>query len=431
MRLLHRIGNQPLIRTFRGLNPQSKVIVGTEPMWSIPFNLFIPFAAVYRAALGLSDRQIGLIASITMCVSVVAGLLSGAITDKLGRRWTTFLSDILGWATPCLIWAFSQNFWWFAAAAFFNGMWQVSNTSWTCLMVENVEKTQIVNVWQIIYLLGQLVVLFAPLSGLMVRSAGVVRTMRVLYMFAVVSMMIKFVIVFIYGGETEQGRIRMAETKHTPLRKLLSGYGGVLKSILRSKELVLVLALSVLLTIVTTAVSMFFGLYATQNMGLPQESLAFLPILRAVIMLFFYFFLTQRLDRLPLRVPMVLGLLLYIASQALLILSGHLGGTQAAYPRIIMYVVLEAFGFAMVLPRKDSLMTLFIHPHERARMTCIMNALVTVVAMPFGYIAGWLSGMERRLPFGMALAALALALVLVIFLKVSVRDEEGEGKKVG
>jgi len=427
MSLLKRVKKHTLVNTFRSLDSNSKAVVGTEPLWGIPFNLYIPFVSLYKATLGLSDTRIGLIASVVMFVSVISGLLSGAITDKLGRRLTTFLADLLSWSIPCLLWAFSQNFWWFMVAAAFNGLWQISNTSWHCLLVENVEKKHIVNVSQLIHLAGQLVVLFAPLSGLMVRNLTVVPAMRILYVFAFFSMTAKFIVMYRYAGETEQGKRRMAETSGVSFFSLLSGYTGVLKSILQSHDIVKVVLLSVFLSINTTAVSTFFGLYVTQNLGLPEEYLAYFPILRAVIMLFFYLVLTHRLDKASFKAPMLVGMVLSLASLGLLVLSFGMAGTPSVIFMIVLFIVLEAFGFAMVMPRRDSLMAIFVNPQERARMVCIINVLITVFAMPFGYISGWLSSMDRRLPFMLAITMVVAAFALVTSMKVDMhKDSESK-----
>ncbi|MCL2604753.1 MAG: MFS transporter [Defluviitaleaceae bacterium] len=422
--MLKAIKNHTLFQTFKSLDRHSKAVVWTEPLWGIPFHLYIPFVALYKAALGLSDSQIGLLASLTMLVSIISGLLSGAITDKLGRRLTTLLADLLSWSVPCLIWAFSQNFWWFMVAASFNGLWQISNTSWSCLLVENVEKKHVVNVWQLIYLSGQLVVFFAPLSGMMVRTLDVAPAMRILYLFSFFSMTAKCTLMYGFGGETEQGKRRMGETKDASIISLLAGYGSVTKRLLRSREIVKVMLFTVFLTIGSTAVSTFFGLYATQNLGLPRDILAYLPILRAGVMLSFFFILVRVLDKVSFRKPVLVGITLFVTGQILLILSTRWAGTAAIYPTIFIYIVLEAFGFAMVFPRRDSLMAIIINPQERARMTCIINALVTVIVMPFGFISGILSGIDRRMPFALAIVMMAAAFTLVFFIKINMQQNE-------
>ena len=65
-------------------------MVLTEPLWGIPYSLYAPYFSVYMLALGLHDSQIGLVASINLGLQVFWSLMGGAITDKLGRKRTTF-----------------------------------------------------------------------------------------------------------------------------------------------------------------------------------------------------------------------------------------------------------------------------------------------------------------------------------------------------
>ena len=111
-----------LIITLRSLTGNPRGCVYTEPLWGIPYNLIAPYASVYMVALGLTDQNIGLVLSVSWGFQVLWALLSGAITDKLGRRRTTLIFDILAWSVPALIWAFSQNIWWFLAAGIMNSI---------------------------------------------------------------------------------------------------------------------------------------------------------------------------------------------------------------------------------------------------------------------------------------------------------------------
>ena len=56
-------------------------------------NLCLPYATVYMLALGLNDVQVGIVASIYMFSQMIFAFLSGAITDKLGRRLSTAIFD--------------------------------------------------------------------------------------------------------------------------------------------------------------------------------------------------------------------------------------------------------------------------------------------------------------------------------------------------
>src|SRR5690606_31673050 len=129
----------PMISTLLNLRGNGRASVYTEPMWGLSMMLVLPYASVFMLALGVYDTQIGLLATISTLSQVVFGLLSGVITDKLGRRRTTAIFDVIAWAVPCLVWAFAQNFWWFLAASVINGAWQVTQNSWDCLLVEDVD----------------------------------------------------------------------------------------------------------------------------------------------------------------------------------------------------------------------------------------------------------------------------------------------------
>ncbi|MBE0698883.1 MAG: MFS transporter, partial [Anaerolineaceae bacterium] len=124
----------PLVRTLFNLRGNQKSAVLTEPLWGIPFNLYAPYVSVYMLALGLKDVQIGLILSINLAVQLVSALLSGPITDKLGRRMTTMIFDFISWTIPAAIWAIAQDFRYFVVAALFNGVWRVTHTSWSCMV---------------------------------------------------------------------------------------------------------------------------------------------------------------------------------------------------------------------------------------------------------------------------------------------------------
>ena len=102
-----------LIVTLRSLTGNPRGCVYTEPLWGIPYNLIAPYASVYMEALGLSDKDIGIVISVSWGFQVLYVLLSGAITDKVGRRRTTLIFDILLGSVPAVLWAFAQSFWWF------------------------------------------------------------------------------------------------------------------------------------------------------------------------------------------------------------------------------------------------------------------------------------------------------------------------------
>jgi hypothetical protein len=56
-----------------------------------------------------------------------------------------------------------------------------------------------------------------------------------------------------------------------------------------------------------------------------------------------------------------------------------------------------------------------VDPKERARIIAILYVIVISLTSPFGWIAGILSGMDRRLPFLMNILLLSIGLLLTYF----------------
>jgi len=398
--------------TLFSLRGNARACVYPEPMWGIPYSLYMPFATLFMFHLGMQDEQIGLIISAGMFFQVFTALLGGVAADKLGRKRTTFIFDILAWSVPCLIWAFAQNFWWFLTAHIVNSMWQVTNNSWNCLLVEDTDPKLLVHIYSWCTISGLVSAFLAPISGIMVAHFGVVPTVRGLYLFSFAMMTAKFIIVNIFASETAQGKIRMQETRNTPMRQMLSGYGEVFLKMIRASHIRLILFIMVMINITSMISGSFFSLYITQNLGIPDAFLGYFPIARAVVMLIFMFTVQHHAERLPFRISMGMGLILYIIAQCVLLLAPPVN-----YVFLLAVILLEAFGFALVMPRRDSLLVTYINIQERARMLSLVYVAMIAFTFPFGWLVGLLSGYNRMLPFVLNAVIYLTAALIIIFSK--------------
>lgn len=400
------IKQHPLIDMLIHLKDNPKVCILIEPFWGIPFNLIAPYATLYMYALGVSDVQLGTILSISMVVQLVFSLMGGIVTDKLGRKKTTIMGDLFGWTVACLIWAVSQNFWFFLAAVLMNSFEQVNQTAWVCLLMEDTDKTHTVNIYTWISIAGLVAVFFAPISGLLVGRYGLVPVVRVLYLIFAVSMIGKDIITWKYTKETRQGLIRRQETKGVSVWTMLREYKTVVPQIFHNKATVQTLLLMSFLYITNMVNSNFFGLYVGETMGIEKQYLAFFPIIRAIVMLVFMFGLQHKIKKI--KVPLVVGLILYIAAQITLIAS-----PKKQVFTIILYIFLDAVANAIVYPRKESMLILNVDEGERARIMALMTTFMIAFSVPFGYLAGFLSSIDRRLPFAFATLMFALSILIV------------------
>ncbi len=406
----YRIRSHPLVQTLLGLQGNQKACVLTEPLWNIPHSLYAPFFTVYMYALGIDDRQIGMLLSIGMVMQVLTTLFGGVLNDKLGRRWTTLIFDTIAWTIPTLLWSIAQNYTWFLVAAVFNGFWQITSNSWNCLLVEDADERELVNVYTWITITGLMSVFFAPLTAVMVHRMGLVPAMRILLFATCVLMTTKFIVLHFTTTETRQGVIRMRETKGVPIRSLMRGYKDIYKKLIHSKKMLLLLAILTIHNITSTISGNFFSLLATQNLGVPEEWLAYYPIARAAVMLIFIFTIQHLVNRLPYQIPLTIGIVLYGISQLFLVLAPS---GNAAF--LFLYVLSDAFAASLFIPQKDSLTTIFIEKQERSRLISLIYIIMIAISTPFGWISGALSEWNRRSPFFMNIILYVICLVLVIF----------------
>ena len=397
-----------MINYFVTLKGNPKACVMTEPLWFIPYSLYAPFATLYMSKLGVTDVQIGLLLTIGMIIQVFAAFFGGVLTDKLGRRLTTILADLISWSIPCLIWTFSQNFWWFLVAAALNSVWQISNISWSSLLVEDCEPSGLVYAYSWINIASVLSVFFAPISFLLIENYDIVFVVRCLYFFSFLSMTAKFIILFCLSHETEQGKIRIKETKHIPISKMLAGYKGVFVKLIKSRQMVMALFVMLTYNITTTVSGNFFGLYTTKALGIDEGLLAIFSMVGAAVSLVILFTLQNKLNRLPFRPVMITGYILFIANNLLLIFC------PPQIPGLIyIYSIVNSFAVACISPRKDSLSAQFVDKQERSRVTALMYMIMIGITSPFGALIGFLSNINRAYPFVLSIVLFTITVIVV------------------
>lgn len=410
--LRNKIRNHVLVQTFLQLKGNPKWSICTEPLWFIPYSLFSPYQALYMRKIGLSSLEIGTTLSLGFLLQVFFAFIGGALTDKMGRRKATVIFDTISWSIPCFIWAFSQNFWHFLIAAAINASFQITNTSWNCLFIEDCPPEHITNAFTLIQICGMLSVFFAPLSIWLLKIYDLVSVFRVIFFISGISMTAKFVLLYRFGGETRIGRQRMEETRNMSYFSMLTGYKDIFFQIIRSSRMRLVVYIMTLTNILLIATTNFFSLYITESLHISEELVAVFPLIRTIIMILFVVFLQNLFHRLRIRNSMIIGFFIYIASHILLILC-----PEKNLLLVMLYTILESSAYAIVIPRKDALMALFVDEKERSRIYALYNMLMIGLSVPLGSLIGWFYDLDPSYPFYFNICVFFLGLMILSFSK--------------
>ncbi len=372
-------------------------------------NLCLPYASVYMLTFGMSDIEVGIISSVYMFSQMIFAFLSGTIVDKLGRRRSTTLFDFFAWSVPCLIWAFSQGFWFFVVAALLNGMMKITTISWDCLLVEDAPKDKITQIYSWVLICGNLSALFAPISSILVAKLTLVPAIRILYINAFVTMTLKILLLNKFSTETSVGRIRREACRGASAGEMLSGYKSAFQKIIKSKGMIFAIVISILVEIVAMLRLTFWQIIASKRIGIPDTLLPIFPMARSILSIILFFTVITHIKQSKLKMPLYGGFLCSIASCIFLI---SITKTNVwGYILLSLSLFFEALGIGILNTLRESLVAIYADPDDRSGIMAILQTTVMLISVPFGYIGGLLSDISRTLPFVLSVALLLLGIL--------------------
>lgn len=406
-KLLGKFKSNYLIRVLLTLKGNPRACIWTEPLWGIPYNLYAPYVTLFMAAIGITYAEIGYITSILMISQMVFSVLSGVIVDKMGRRKSTLIFDVLSWSVPELLWMCSQNFMWYAVAAVFNGMWRITENSWYLLLIEDAEKEQTIALNSWAQIMGLVAVFIAPLSKFAVDAFGIIPTMRVLYGVSFVSMTTKFIVLYVFSTETQNGLRRMKQMKNKPLLKSLWGCKDVYIRIIREKRMLITLCILAAYMLVSTLQGNYWALYLTDILGIQDGNITLFATLRSLVTLLCSFLLVPKINYKAIKNPMLLSLAVYVAAQVLL-LSG------LGIVTLVLSVAMEAIAISVLSPITGSLLFIHAEEEERALVVGMVYSTITLIVAVFPSVVGILAQYSLSIPFYVIIGLLALLTVLAV-----------------
>jgi len=398
-----------LFRTLIELRGNPRACVYTEPLWGLSMNLCLPYATVYMLAFGMTDSDVGIVTAIYMFSQMVFAFLSGAIVDKLGRRKSTAIFDFLGWSIPCLIWAFSQGFWFFVVAAMLNGLMRIPVVSWDCLLVEDAPKDKITQIYSWVIIFGNLSALFAPISSVLVAKLTMAPAIRILYINAFVVMTAKLLILYRFSTETSVGKIRREQSRDKSWGEMLSGYKNAFRRILASQGTIFAIIISILVEISAMLGTTFWQIIASRRIGIPDTLLPIFPMLKSIFSIVLFFTVISHIRQTKLKWPLYWGFFSSIAGCILLVSISKTGVLE--YIILSVSLVFETLGTAALGTLRESLVAIYADPEERSGILALLQTTVMMASVPFAYIGGLLSDISRVLPFVLIIALSLLGIL--------------------
>jgi MFS transporter, DHA1 family, tetracycline resistance protein len=392
----------------------ARVMVVTEGIAAVFFQWTSTYITLYMLALGVNEVQIGLLQSVLLVTQVISTLLGGYVGDRLGRKRTLVVFDIVCWGVPMFLYAIARNPWYFLIGRAINGFVYVVLPSFECLFVEDVPPEDRPAVFGVNQFLMAAARLLAPVAGWMVARWGIVSAGRVMMAVTGTSSVMIAVSRQFTLRETAMGTARRATTAGSTPIDVIRAYLGALRLMARDRQVVTFLAVRVLVAFTWVIGSTYAALYLTDARGLrlPEATIALFPFVSALVTMGMILLAAGKLRANALFGTLILGQLFSVLGLMALVL---------APPHAVVWAVLWAAGHAASVALYQSASRSYwaeiVAERERAIIFSASSALIALCTVPAGPIAGLLYTAGPRFPFILSIGLQTVALLLILPLR--------------
>jgi MFS family permease len=308
-------------------------------------------------------------------------------------------------------------------AVLLNSVWRVTGNSFSCMIVEDGDSSQLINIYTILNLFGLLAGFISPIIGLCIDRFMLVPTMRIIYLLAMILMTIKFLLQYRMAQESEIGKRRSEECKGCSLFSLTFGGWRVFVSALRQTQLWLYVVLMVLMTCFNIVQATFWPLFITTAYGVSASMLSLFPLVKTITTILVYLIVTSHISLHSIRRPLLVGMGSHLLGLSMLFICLPFG-TNAIWA-VFFSSVCEAFALAVLGPLCESLMSVSIPAKERARTNSLITAMILLISIPAGWIAGQLSQHSRVLPLVLNFCLLIAEILVALYItRISTKESK-------
>jgi MFS family permease len=365
-----------------GLPKNARNAILVEPLWAIFGVVVMYYAPLYMTSVGLSSVQVGWIGSIMLAFSFVFQTLAAPITNRMGRKRTSLIWDLISWTLPMLIWTFSQSFAAFAIAAILNSSVRIVSVSWSLLVIEDVEPSDRSRVFAILNLIGAACGLMTPVVGLLIGEYGIESTLRVYYFLGAISMTTMFFLRNALTDETQNGLLAMIEHQGLHPWESLKKNLQSLSTLKNTKGLLWLIGFYIM-TFFIEQMNLFQILYFSQTLHFGAVAVSLVPVSVAVVTALMYGLVLPRLSSLVVEQVLVFTCALGLIGAVLIVLipAGNL---------LVLLLVISVLAGATFLTRtyRDTVLFSHLPTQGTADLFSAVQVLTMLFSIPASGIAG-------------------------------------------
>jgi MFS family permease len=320
-------------------------------------SLLFPFFALYITdRFGVGMVEVGVLFTIFSITSIVGGVLGGALTDKLGRRYMLLFGLVTSGLSSLLMGYIGNLHVFYALAAFVGLLSNAGGPAQQAMIADLLPEEKRAQGFALHRVIFNLAVTIGPALGGLIAA----RSYYALFVFDAVSSFITAIIVYLVIPETkpalEEGQ------KEESLTQSMGGYQHVFKDGLYMAFLFI----SIIVTIVYVQMNTTLSVYLRDVHGLGPNYYGYILSLNAGMVVVFQFWITRKLKNLAPMVLMAVGTLLYA-------IGFGMYGFGSTFLWFALAMVVITVGEMVLAPEGTALVARFAPTHMRGRYMAIFG----------------------------------------------------------
>ena len=336
--------------------------------------MLYPFFALYltqKYHIGMST--VGIVFAVFSISGMIGSALGGAIADRMGRK-TVIIASLLLSSLSALGMGFAPTLGIFVIVSVLVGtLANIGGPAHEAVVADLLPPNKRAEGYGIIRVVFNVAVIIAPPIAALLIS----RSYITLFLTDAVISLISAGIVILFLPETKpqvQGH-----AKPETMRQTFAGY----KRVFKDTAFLAFIGVSVMMTMVYMNMNSTLGVYLRDEHGISATQYGWLISINAIIVVFFQFWVTRRLEKYKPLLMMAAGSLLYAIGFAMY-------GFVPTYALFILAMVIITIGEMVVSPFQQSLVASFAPEQMRGRYMAVSGLSWSISFTVGPYFAGLL-----------------------------------------
>ena len=392
------------------LERNASVCMKALPFWMIPYTFYMYYLSLFLMEKGLTSSQITLLMTVTNTSSLVFSFIASPIVDRLGRKNTLLIFDLLSSALPCAILLISQSFVPAMIAMALTGLNRVMSTAYYLILIEDTSDANSLASMNMFNIITVLAGVATPVAGVIVQKMGIIRGENLFLIVSVVLMTSQALLRHFFISETPTGLKVKASHQKFSFKSVLDSYKGTLKHLKNNRKLLSALMINALMYVyynLGTTISMLFTPYFAQYRNLTGVVLASVGAIYSVGTLFSMLVINPHMNRASIHTYVLVSGLVSMCGFAMIILC-PMGNTVL----LIGAVVLVALGYGVLKSAADALLAMETEGEFGAGVYALSFVLCSILSILALQLIDVLYTISPNWLFG--LSAIIVAMIIFI-----------------